>query len=85
MQTYKKRPIYWLFSSGKFRAFECLVYIHRYNESTLSRMRMEYVRPLQSRMAARIEQLDKEGHRRKVVLCRPHKVSEGKGPHGEAA
>jgi type II restriction/modification system DNA methylase subunit YeeA len=60
LQTYKKRPIYWLFSSGKLRAFECLVYLHRYNESTLSRMRMEYVTPLQSRMAARIDQLDKD-------------------------
>jgi type II restriction/modification system DNA methylase subunit YeeA len=60
MQTYKKRPIYWLFSSGKLRAFECLVYLHRYNESTLSRMRMEYVTPLTSRMAARIDQLEND-------------------------
>ena len=58
LKTYKKRPIYWLFSSGKQKAFECLVYLHRYNESTLSRMRMEYVIPLQSKFAARIEQLD---------------------------
>jgi type II restriction/modification system DNA methylase subunit YeeA len=57
LKTYKKRPIYWLFSSGKQRAFECLVYLHRYNEGTLARMRMEYVTPLQSRMSARIEQL----------------------------
>jgi type II restriction/modification system DNA methylase subunit YeeA len=42
----QKRPIYWLFSSGKQKAFECLVYLHRYNESTLSRMRIEYVTPL---------------------------------------
>ena len=58
LKTYKKRPIYWLFSSGKQKAFECLVYLHRYNESTLSRMRMEYVIPLQSKLAARLEQLD---------------------------
>lgn len=45
-KTYKKRPIYWLFSSGKEKAFECLVYLHRYNEGTLSRMRTEYVAPL---------------------------------------
>ncbi|ASP47401.1 BREX-1 system adenine-specific DNA-methyltransferase PglX [Cognaticolwellia beringensis] len=45
-KTYKKRPIYWLFSSGKEKAFECLVYLHRYNEGTLSRMRTEYVTPL---------------------------------------
>jgi type II restriction/modification system DNA methylase subunit YeeA len=57
LKTYKKRPIYWLFSSGKQRAFECLVYLHRYNEGTLARMRMEYVTPLQSRMTARIDQL----------------------------
>ena len=58
LQTYKKRPIYWLFSSGKQRAFQCLVYLHRYNDGTLSRMRTEYVIPLQSRIAARIEQLE---------------------------
>ena len=58
LQTYKKRPIYWLFTSGKQKAFQCLVYLHRYNEGTLARMRMEYVVPLQSKMAARIDQLD---------------------------
>ena len=58
LKTYKKRPIYWLFSSGKQKAFECLVYLHRYNESTLSRMRMEYVIPLQGKFAARLDQLD---------------------------
>jgi hypothetical protein len=57
MQTYKKRPIYWLFSSGKQRAFECLVYLHRYNEATLSRMRNEYVTPLQGKFAARADYL----------------------------
>lgn len=43
---YARKPIYWLFSSGKEKAFECLVYLHRYNESTLPRMRTEYVIPL---------------------------------------
>ena len=57
MQTYKKRPLYWLFSSGKQKAFQCLVYLHRYNEGTLARMRMEYVVPLQGKMAARIDKL----------------------------
>jgi type II restriction/modification system DNA methylase subunit YeeA len=45
-KIYKNRPIYWLFSSGKEKAFECLVYLHRYNEGTLARMRTEYVTPL---------------------------------------
>jgi len=57
LQTYKKRPIYWLFTSGKEDAFQCLVYLHRYTEGTLSRMRAEYVIPLQGKMAARIEKL----------------------------
>jgi len=51
-RTYKKRPIYWLFSSGKEKAFECLVYLHRYNEGTLSRMRTEYVTPLMGKYEA---------------------------------
>ncbi len=58
LQTYKKRPIYWLFTSGKQRAFECLVYLHRYNESTLSRMRNEYVTPLFGKLSARIKNLE---------------------------
>ncbi|EQB2601491.1 BREX-1 system adenine-specific DNA-methyltransferase PglX [Aeromonas salmonicida] len=57
LKTYKKRPIYWLFSSGKEKAFECLVYLHRYNEATLPRMRTEYVTPLLGQMAGRIERL----------------------------
>ena len=57
LKTYKKRPIYWLFSSGKEKAFECLVYLHRYNEATLPRMRTEYVTPLLGQMASRIERL----------------------------
>jgi type II restriction/modification system DNA methylase subunit YeeA len=60
LKTYKKRPIYWLFSSGKLKAFECLVYLHRYNESTLSRMRSLYVTPLQGNIRSRIEFLDNE-------------------------
>lgn len=57
LSMYKRRPIYWLFSSGKQRAFQCLVYLHRYHEGTLSRMRTEYVIPLQGKMASRLDQL----------------------------
>ena len=57
LKTYKRRSIYWLFTSGKQKAFQGLVYLHRYNEGTLSRMRSEYVIPLQGKMAARIEKL----------------------------
>jgi hypothetical protein len=57
LQTYKNRPIYWLFRSGKQGAFEALVYLHRYNEGTLSRMRTEYVVPLLGKMNGRIGML----------------------------
>ena len=60
MQAYKNRPIYWLFSSGKQQAFQALVYLHRYNEGTLSRMRTEYVLPLQTKIARQIEHLEKD-------------------------
>jgi type II restriction/modification system DNA methylase subunit YeeA len=56
LQVFKARPIYWLFSSGKEKAFECLVYLHRYNPGTLSRMRMEYVVPLQGKLRGKIDQ-----------------------------
>jgi hypothetical protein len=58
--TYKKRPIYWLFSSGKQGGFQALVYLHRYHEGTLARMRAEYVVPLTGKMQSRIEMLEKD-------------------------
>lgn len=60
LQTYKKRPIYWLFSSGKQGAFQALVYLHRYNESTLARMRTTYVVPLTTKITARLEMLEQD-------------------------
>ncbi len=73
LQTYKRRPIYWLFSSGKQKAFQALVYLHRYHEGTLARMRTEYVIPLQGKMSQRVDQLAEDitaatstSHRRKL-------------------
>jgi type II restriction/modification system DNA methylase subunit YeeA len=60
LQTYKKRPIYWLFSSGKQGAFQALVYLHRYHEGTLSRIRAEYVVPLTGKIQFRIDMLEKD-------------------------
>lgn len=62
LQTYKKRPIYWLFSSGKQGAFQALVYLHRYHEGTLARMRAEYVIPLSAKMANRLEMLEQDAN-----------------------
>jgi type II restriction/modification system DNA methylase subunit YeeA len=58
LQTYKKRPIYWLFSSGKQGAFQALVYLHRYHEGTLARLRAEYVVPLTGKIQSRIDMLE---------------------------
>ncbi|MFJ7368289.1 BREX-1 system adenine-specific DNA-methyltransferase PglX [Lysinibacillus sp. NPDC098008] len=52
VQMYKKRPIYWLFTSGKEKAFNCLIYMHRYDETTLSRIRTDYLHEVQIRMDA---------------------------------
>ncbi len=60
LKRYKRRPIYWLFSSGKQKALQCLVYLHRYNEGTLARMRTEYLIPLQAKIASRIESLNND-------------------------
>jgi len=47
VQTYKKRPIYWLFTSGKEKAFNVLVYLHRYQPDTVAILRTDYLHRLQ--------------------------------------
>lgn len=53
-QIYKKRPIYWLFDSGKKNGFKCLVYMHRYQPDLLARIRTDYVHEQQERYRAQI-------------------------------
>ncbi|MCI6649254.1 MAG: BREX-1 system adenine-specific DNA-methyltransferase PglX, partial [Lachnospiraceae bacterium] len=48
-KTYQKRPIYWLFDSGKKNGFKCLIYMHRYQPDTIARIRTDYVHEQQSR------------------------------------
>lgn len=60
LKTYKKRPIYWLFSSGKLKGFECLVYMHRYHIGTLARMRTDYVLPLLTKMTSYVQKLEND-------------------------
>ncbi len=69
LQTYKKRPIYWLFSSGKQGAFQALVYLHRYHESTLARMRAEYVVPLTGKDRVTHRDAGKRSRRRQRNRC----------------
>jgi hypothetical protein len=57
VQTYKKRPIYWLFTSGKQKAFNALIYMHRYDKTTLARIRTDYLHVLQNRLDAQRQSL----------------------------
>ena len=43
LKTYQKRPIYWLFDSGKKNGFKCLMYLHRYDEQIVSKIRTKYL------------------------------------------
>jgi len=52
VQIYKKRPIYWLFTSDKEQGFNALVYMHRYDSSMVSRVRTDYLHPLQNKLEA---------------------------------
>ena len=49
LKVYQKRPIYWLFDSGKKNGFKALIYMHRYQPDTLARMRTDYVHEQQAR------------------------------------
>jgi type II restriction/modification system DNA methylase subunit YeeA len=46
-QVYQKRPIYWLFDSGKQNGFKALIYMHRYDENTIGNLRIDYLHRLQ--------------------------------------
>jgi hypothetical protein len=56
-RTYQKRPIYWLFTSGKGRGFNALVYMHRYDKTLLAKMRTDYLLELEAKLDARIAML----------------------------
>lgn len=57
MKIYQKRPIYWLFDSGKKNGFKCLIYMHRYQPDTISRIRTDYVHEQQARYRTAIEEI----------------------------
>ena len=59
-KIYQKRPIYWLFDSGKKNGFKCLIYLHRYQPDTIARIRTDYVHEQQARYRTAIEGLEKQ-------------------------
>ena len=58
LKVYQKRPIYWLFDSGKKNGFKALVYMHRYQPDTIARVRTDYVYEMQSRYRTAIADVE---------------------------
>lgn len=57
LKIYQKRPIYWLFDSGKKNGFKALIYMHRYQSDLLARMRTDYVHEMQERYRTQLTHL----------------------------
>lgn len=57
-KVYQKRPIYWLFDSGKKNGFKALIYMHRYQPDTIARIRTDYVHEQQARYRTAIADLE---------------------------
>ena len=57
-KVYQKRPIYWMFDSGKKNGFKCLIYMHRYQPDTIARIRTDYVHEQQARYRTAIADLE---------------------------
>ena len=57
LKVYQKRPIYWMFQSPK-KSFQCLVYMHRYDEGTVGTILTGYLRPLEDKLRARLQVLE---------------------------
>ena len=71
-KTYKKRPIYWQFDSGKKNGFKALIYMHRYTPDLLARVRTDYVHEQQERYDTQISHLQDDlvsaEHSKKVQI-----------------
>ncbi|QVV87848.1 BREX-1 system adenine-specific DNA-methyltransferase PglX [Methanospirillum sp. J.3.6.1-F.2.7.3] len=70
VQRYKKRPIYWMFSSGKQQGFNALVYMHRYNKTTLAKMRTDYLLELEAKLDAELTALNEDPVKNKARISK---------------
>lgn len=57
LKVYQKRPIYWMFESGKNNGFKALIYMHRYDEQIVAKVRTDYLHTLQRKYEAEIERV----------------------------
>jgi len=69
VERYKKRPIYWLFSSPK-GSFNALIYMHRYTPSTVSTVLNEYLREFQAKLQASLTQAERANNAREADRLR---------------
>ena len=60
IKVYQKRPIYWLFDSGKQNGFKVLIYMHRYDENMVAKVRADYLHVLQRKYESEINRLDND-------------------------
>lgn len=60
LKVYQKRPIYWMFDSGKQNGFKALIYMHRYDENMVSKVRSDYLHVLQKKYESEINRLDND-------------------------
>lgn len=76
-KVYQKRPIYWLFDSGKEDGFKALIYLHRYDENTIGNLRIDYLHRMQriyEREIARMQEtVDRSTHAREVATAQKRK------------
>lgn len=60
VKMYQKRPIYWMFDSGKKNGFKALIYLHRYSRDILAKLRTDYIHEQQDRYHTQLEQIEQE-------------------------
>jgi len=60
LKIYQKRPIYWMFSSGKLSGFKCLIYMHRYNQDTLAKINAGYFQPATTILRNQINEIERQ-------------------------
>lgn len=60
LKIYQKKPIYWMFDSGKQNGFKALIYMHRYDESMVAKIRTDYLHALQRTYEAEISRLEND-------------------------
>lgn len=77
LKVYQKRPIYWLFDSGKRNGFKALIYMHRYNADTIGNLRVDYLhrmeRIYESEMERMQDTIDNSGNAREVAAASKRK------------